>query len=552
MLKNIEQQYNEKDKTESGSLVWDYVSNFLDSDPIPGIEFEYNYAKENLNSITLEEVNQLSAKWISDKNRLILVESIEKDGIKIPGEKEIAAITEGIHNEKIEPLAEKEFNQPLMGKIPAPGKIKHSKYIEKVNITEITLANGAKIILKPTDFQNDEIRMTAFREGGQSVFPENYNWSATFSSRCISDYGLEVYSKSDLEKVLAGKNVSVSPYIDTYYEGFKGSSSKSDLETMFQLINLYFTSPRFDESAYDSYIGKQKQYYKNLTLRPEINFFNQAQKFRYNNNPRTPGIIPTDSAFNTISFDKINKVFKDRFSDVNGFTFIFVGSFSIEKIKPLLETYIGSLPGKKNKNEYIDLGIRPINGPDKKNIYLGSDPKSYIYLFFDNKLPSVNKDDEHLLWSLGQILKRIYIDKLREEMGEVYSINVSSNVERYPYLHYELEMIIPCSPDNADTLVKAARAELNRVITKGLTKEEIQKEIETQTRTAERDSKENKSCLSKVERVYKVGEDFSGLENPYLMIKLLTPENLQRVAKKYLNINKFVRVSLYPENYKSR
>ena len=549
-LKDLEKKYNEKDKTESGNLVWDYVSNFLNNDPIPGIEFEFNYAKENLNSITLEDLNQLAKKWITDKNRIIIAESIEKEGIKVPEKKDIAAITAGIQNEKIDPLPEKEFNQPLMAKIPAPGKIEHSKNIGKVNITEFTLSNGAKIVLKPTDFQNDEIRMTAFREGGQSVFPGDYNWSAVFSSKCITDCGLGIYSKPDLEKVLAGKNVSVSPYINTYYEGFNANSSKSDLETMFQLINLYFTSPRYNESAYTSYIDKQKQYFKNLTLRPEINFFNQATKFRYNNNPRTPGVIPSDSDFNTINFDKISKVFQDRFSDVSGFTFIFVGSFDVEKIKPLLETYIGSLPGKKMKNSYRDIGIRSIEGPAQKNIYIGTDPKSFVYLFFDSQLPSVKKEDEHLLWSLGQILERIFIDKLREEMGQVYGVNVSSDVEKYPYLHYEFEVIIPCSPDNSDTLVNAAIAELRRIIARGLTSGEIQKEIETQTRVAERDSKENNSYLSKIERVYQLGEDFSRLENPYSIIKLLTPENLKRVAKQYLDVNKLVRVTLYPENYK--
>ncbi len=550
LLKYLEQQYNERDKTESGNIVEEYIDNFLSNEPVPGIEFEYNYIKANLNSISLDQVNQLAKKWIKDNNRVIVIESIDKEGVKIPEEKDIAAVAASINNEKIEPLKEKEFNQPLMSKIPAPGKIEHSRDFEKVKITEIELSNGARIILKPTDFKNDEIKMSAFRQGGQSVFPADYNWSAVFSSRCISDCGLGNYSKPDLDKVLAGKNVSVSPYISTYYEGFTGTSSVTDLETMFQIINMYFTSPRFDEKAYDSYMLKQKQYYKNVTLRPESNFFNQVRKFRYNNNPRTPGLIPDDSDFNSVGFDKICKVFHDRFSDAGGFTFVFVGSFDISKIRPLIEIYLASLPGNSIKYRYNDLGIRPVEGPAQKNIYLGTDPKSYVYLFLDGKLKKWNREDDHLLSSVGSILDRIYTDKLREEMGQVYAFNVGSGMDQTPYPHYHCDIIIPCSPDNADTLVKAALSEINRIKTNGFSSGEIQKEVETQTRAIEKALKENGSWLSMIQEVYKEGENISVLENPYSLIKLITPENLQRVAKQYLDVNKFGRVTLYPENFK--
>ena len=234
---------------------------------------------------------------------------------------------------------------------------------------------------------------------------------------------------------------------------------------------------------------------------------------------------------------------------MNGFVFIFVGSFSPDSIKPLIETYLGSLPSTGTIEHWKDLGIRSITGPSDQKVLKGSDPKSFVDLYMDG--PSEwSMEDAHIFYSLGKILERKYIDKLREEMSEVYGLGVRASIEKVPYQHYQIEIIIPCSPDNVDKLTNAALEEINRIKDKGVTPEEIEKEKESQVRADEKDAKENNAWLWKLEMIYKYGEDFTRLSNPAELTKLVTSDNLKRIAAKYLNTDKCIKIALYPEKSK--
>lgn len=548
-LKEVENQYNERDKQESSNIVWECVYNFLQNDPIPGVEFNYEFLKNNLGSITLTDINKLTGTWIKDKNEVAIIMGIEKEGVKMPSEQALKDNLSWSKTIKVDPYTENAIASSLMTDKPKPGKLISEKQITNTGIVELTLSNGIKVILKPTDFKNDEILMQAYSEGGSSLFGPEYKLSANFAANLISESGIDKFSKIDLDKVMAGKNASASPFISNIKCGFKGSSSVSDFETMLQLVYLYFTKPRRDEAIYNSIFERYSAMYKNAMSNPTNYFFNQVQFKLYNNNPDAPGLFPVEKDWQQMSLDKAMEVYKRNFSNAGNFTFMFVGSFKVDQIKPLIETYLGSLPSTEKHETFVDNGLRPIGGPANEIINRGNDPKTYIYLTF-NGSSKWSKHDSHGLWSLGRVLQMIYIDKLREEMSGVYGFGIQAGVDRFPYENYHLTMTIPCAPENADKLVKAVVTEIERMKNQGPTKEELQKEIETQRRSVETDVKENNWWMFCIDRIYSTEKEFGRAEKPYELCEMLTPELMKEMAVKYLDTSKMIRYTLYPENYK--
>ncbi len=546
MLRSLEQRYLDREKTESDKLVNNYVAYFLAQDPAPGIEFEYNFAKEHLAEVTLDEVNRLPQKWITPKNRVVVVENVEKPDVKIPAQAELAAVIQQVAATKIEAYQERKLAAALLEKKPAPGRIVAQRAVTEIGVTEMTLANGVRVVLKPSQFKNDEVLFSAYRPGGQSVYADDYNLSAQLAADCAAESGVASFSKPDLQKMLAGKTVTVTPQVTTYFDGIRGNCAAADLETALQLTNLYFTAPRADETAYQSLVARQKAILKNVLSDPVNSYFNETEKIRYNHHPRTPGVLPTDEDWAKVSFAKTSEVYRGRFGNAAGYTFVFVGAFTVESITPLLQVYLGSLPSTGTPGTWKDMGVRSIAGPFEQTLLRGTDPKSFVRIGLEGPA-EWSRDEGHMLWSLGNILQRALIDKLRLELGGVYFVQVNASLQKVPYGHFTFDLIIPCAPENVEKLVAATYGEITRLQKEGLKPEELQKEIESQRRTAEKEQQDNSAWTWKLEMIYRDGESFTRLSNPEEMIALVTAGNLQRVAVKYLDTTKVIRFTMLPE-----
>ena len=546
MMKDVEQAYNERDKTQSGQFASAFVANFLEAEPAPGIEYDFAFAREHLGGIALEEVNRLATEWITPKNRVVVLLSVEKEGVKIPSEAELKTIGQQVAASTIEPYREAIVATSLLAKPPTPGTLVEEKLLPEIGVTELKLSNGVRVVLKPTAFQNDEILFSAYRPGGQSVFPDTHNLSAQLASSYANQAGVAEFSMIALQKMLAGKKLSVQPQISTYFDGLVGQCVVTDREAMFQLIYLTFTQPRRDEGAYQSLVSRQQAILKNVLTNPMYSFFNEVQKARFANHPRNPNVLPTDADWATVTLDRIMEVYHGRFDNAAGYTFIFVGSFTVESLKPFLVTYLGSLPSQPGEQTWKDMGLRSVPGPVEQSFNRGADPKSLVQIGMEGPA-QWSRDEGHRLWSLGNILQRTYFDKLREEMSGVYGFQVSAGIGKVPYGHYSFDLVLPCAPENVQKLTDAAYAEIKRIQTSGPTPEELQKEIETQTRAAEKDSTENKAWLSKLEQIYREGESFGRLANPKELVELVTGPELQRVAKQYLHTEEALRYTQYPE-----
>jgi len=376
LIKGIERAVKEMDKVESRRLVGKYVYHFLKGNPTANEQQREKLYKKYLPTITLEEVNALGAKWVTDENRVVVITAPEKEETPMPTEAEVLSIFDKVAAMELAPYVDKVSDAPLLEADLQPVEITESKTFDKVDVTEFTLANGVKVVLKPTDFKNDEVMMRAISPGGTSLYSDEDYPSASNAARIINEGGISTFDLPQLQKKLAGKIANVSPGIGSMYEYLNGGCSPDDLETMMQLTYLYFYAPRADEDVVKAYINKQKSIYKNLFSNPQYWFIDQASKIKYGEHPRMG--FPTEETLDKINLEKVLEIYKDRFADASDFTFYFVGNFEVEAMKAMTAKYLGNLPNIGRDENWKDLGINLKEGVIVKELIKGEAPKSQI------------------------------------------------------------------------------------------------------------------------------------------------------------------------------
>ncbi len=321
--RNIERAFNERDKTESEGYVEEYLNNFYQEEPIPGIENEYKYYQQFLSDITLQEVNDFTTRNIppSTENKLVLLQGPETADFALPSDAELLALVQEAEKLPVTAYEEKAVAISLMASMPAGGHVTGEKKNAALGYTDLTFENGIRVILKPTDFKNDQIVLSGFRYGGQSLYGAKDAINAQYATTVVSQMGVGAFSPVDLRKVLAGKTVSASPRLSSLSEGISGSSGSNDIESMLQLVNLYFTSPRKDEALFKSFISKQESVVQNMLADPRAVFSDSVQRMLYNFHPRGPR-YPRMKDFQQINVDRVLEIYKERYGNARGWTFI--------------------------------------------------------------------------------------------------------------------------------------------------------------------------------------------------------------------------------------
>ena len=545
MLRWMEKAYNERDKTDSRGLADELVRNFLDKEPAPGIEREYELYKELLPGISLDEVNKIANDFITDKNRVVLVNSPEKEGIQVPSKEELQQIINGIDNEKITAYKDELSSEDLLSKIPEPAEITNESKIDEIGVTELQLSNGVKVVLKPTDFKNDEILFTAISPGGNSLAPDSNFISASAAVGIVNESGVGKFSPIEMQKMLAGKVVGVHPWISEEQEGLSGSASPTDMESMFKLIYLYFTSPRIDSTAFESYMTKNKTYYENQSSDPGWAFQDTIQSVISNYNFRYQPW--TTETLNKIDLNTAMNFYKNRFADASDFTFIFVGNFDIEKIKPYLKTYLGGLPSTNRKETWKDVGLTQPKGVIIKEVKKGIEPKSQVYISFPGKF-DWSDQNVYNIRALTSILQIKLREVIREDKSGTYGISVYSSVDKYPEQTYNLNLTFGCDPKRVEELIGTVFNQIDSMKNVGPSDIYINKIKEQQLRSREVDLKTNSIWLNSLTSSYTYNEDPRRILTNSKMIENLNKKDVQDAAIKYFDMNNYVEVILYPQS----
>ena len=544
VLRTYERNALEKENRLAASRADEYVRNFLENESLPTADDEFSLQKRFLPGITLDEINKLAREWFPDRNRTVIVTAPAKAGLVIPDESKLAAVIKNSATKDLKPYVDTVASAVLLESPPTPGTIARTTTKDEIGITEWELSNGVRVILKPTTFKEDEILFRATSPGGTSLVADKDYIPANSATQVINAGGIGKFSSTDLRKFMTGKVASATPYIGELEEGLNGISSRKDLETMFQLVYLRFTQPRADATAFAVQTAQAKTFLTNQTSVPEFAFFDALNTTRYQNHLRRR--LSTPATVDEWNLDKSLAFYKDRFADASDFTFVFVGSFDLPTIKPLVERYLGSLPSIRRKESWKDVGVHTPPGVVEKKVEKGIEPKSLSAIVFSGPF-EFNQTNRVAIRAMAEILQTRLLESIREELGGTYGINASPGYERIPNPTYSITIQFGSAPDRTENLIKRVFQEIELLKTNGPTDKQLNDEKEALLREFETNGKLNNYLLSQITARYQNGEDPAGIWRIPEFYNKIDKAMIQQAAKTYLNTNAYVEVMLFPE-----
>ncbi len=545
LLNNMEKAYNERNNTKSVSYANEYKRNFLmTEESFPGMENEYAYFKEFMPGISVDEVNELAKEWITKENRVVVITAPENEKTKVPAEEEIRALLDEVENTEVEAYVDAVSDVPLIADEPFGSKVNEERSIEKVDAVEWKLANGATVVVKKTNFKEDEVLFNAWSLGGTSVYPKENDVSANLTTDVMSESGIARFDEITLNKMLSDKVFGLNPYISDLREGFNGSSSVKDVETLLQMLYLYFTEPRFDEVSYQSLMKQYATVLENKSASPEANFRDTLNVVLSNYNERSKPMSVERLA--EASFPEMKKIGKDRFKDAADFKFFFVGNIDLETFKPLVEKYIGGIPTLNRNEKWVDLGIRKPEGVVEKVVHKGQEEKGIQYIVFHGAF-DYSGANQVQLDAVGKILSTRLLEVIREDKGGVYSIGAYPSSSRFPQPEYTVAISYGTSPDKLDELKKAVFDIIKEYAENGPTEDELSKAKEKMHREREIQVRENRFWLNNLSNTYYIKEgDFSEFGTFGQLVDKLTVESTKKAFNDYFNFKNYVSVALEP------
>jgi zinc protease len=546
MMAGYERVVTESPDRESESRADEYTRNYLQDEALPTIWQELGFHRRFIPEVTLGEVNELAREWFPEGNRLVVVSAPEAAGVVLPTEAQLATIVQAASSKKLEAYVDAAAGQTLMDAPPARGSIVKTTERPEAGITEWTLSNGATVVLKPTTLKEDQILFRATAPGGTSLASDADFIPARTADTVVAAGGVGGLSAVMLDKVLAGKAVAVTPFINDIDQGMSGGSTPQDLETMFQLLYLRFTQPRADPTAFAAVASQARGLLANQLASPDVVFNQAIVAALTQNHPRTQPETP--ATVDKWNLDKSMAFYKARFADASNFTFVFVGSFTPQMIKPFVETYIASLPATHAGETWRDLGITPPSGVIDKTIEKGIAPKSEVAIVFSGGFKA---DDAHrlALRALTLVLQSRLLDTIRQELGGTYSITATPRSEKFPRPEYRIRIDWTCDPARTASLVQRVFDEIAFVRDTPLTQDQVGLVRAALLREFEVNGQDNGYLLNQVANRYEDREagNLTPLVNVPAQLAALSADAIQDAARTCLDLRNYVKVTLMPE-----
>jgi len=544
MLSSIEKQYKDRNKQHNDRLVRGYQRHFLVNEPVPGIEFEFEAIKKLLPGISAEEVNAFSKKWMTQENVIITFTAPEKENVELPTEQQLLALLEKVRNADLKPYVDKVITEPLISEMPKAGEVKKEAELNGFGATEWTLANGAKVV-KKTDFKENEIRLQAFSKGGNSLYGVEDLASAEMAGGFIANFGLGKFDQTSLQKLLTGKSVRVSPYISELSEGFSGNSSVKDFKTMLQLVHMYFVAPRFDEEAFTALKGRYMAYVANMGADVNKAFRDSVSVTTTDHNPRT--ILFNTDMIVSLNLETMKRVYQERFVDASDFTFVFVGNIDVEKAKPLIETYLGSIKDIDREETWKDNGV----DYPKKDTYNHfaremETPKTTIHIDLHGDI-KYSRENKLMMSFVSSLLNKRYLEVIREKEGGSYGVGVRGYVSKFPREEYNLVIRFDTDPAKSDKLKGIVYDEIQGLFKNGVKEDDLVETKENFIKEYQENLRKNGYWINAINRYYTYGESVNSTEDYEKMINAITKEKVEKFAKKYFAKTGKVEVVMSPE-----
>ena len=538
-LSSLESAYNERNNQKNETYIKEYVSHFIDNEPIPGLDNEYAIMSQIIPNIPVEAVNQTIQQMIGDKNIVLSVFCPEKEGFKYPTKEELKAVIDKVKTEKLTPYVDKVSNEPLMKEKPQGGKVVKQE-AGAFGSTILTLSNGVKVVVKPTEYKADQILMSSISAGGTSVFDEKDALQFNVMNSVVELGGLGNFNVMDLNKVLAGKMAQVSSTVNTYSEGVSGKCAPKDFETMLQLTYLKFTAPRMDQDAFNSFIARNKSALANMEVDPKSALSDTINVALYNHNPRMFNLKA--HMLDDINYNRVMELYKDRFADASDFTFFMVGNIDLEKATPLIEQYLGALPSTNRKENFRDVNLGFRKGQYENNFVRELEtPKSTVLIINSGKC-KYNLKNKLMMNILGQLLNMVYLKTVREDEGGTYGVSCSGSITKYPVEDAVFQIYFDTDPSKREKMVGLINEGIDEFISKGADDNDLKKVKEFMLKNFQQNQIENVYWINVIDDFYWYNLDNNTKYEETL--KSITIKDIQKFAKKFFKQNNRIEVSM--------
>ncbi len=542
LLRAYERTFTDKDNQPSGRFAGEYVAHFLTGEPIPGIEFEFFAAQALMPTIGLDEVDAVARRNLASDSRIVLVDAIEKPSVTIPTEQALNTVFADVSAAEIEPWVDSALDQPLVAELPTPGRVVAEGRIDELDVTTWELSNGVRVWLKPTDFKDDEIVLSATSPGGWSRSSLDDHLSAQLAATLVQQGGVGEFSQIDLQKALAGKAVAVAPTIGEFSEGFSGQASPSDLETLFQLVWLYSTAPREDPVAFQAFQSQMSAVLANRDASPIAAFSDTLTAVLTQGHPRARPLTTTSMA--EIDLSRAVDFYQDRFASAEDFDFVLVGAFEPEDVRPLVEQYLAALPASERDDDWVDLDMDPPSGVVEKEVRAGIEPQSQTLLVFTGPFEYTPRERAEIR-VMATVVETRLRERLRESLGGTYSVSVVAGYERLPEPRFTVQVGFGSDPERAAELKAAVFEEIGLLRADGPAPADVASALEAERRGLETSLESNGWWASNLTAALSSDSD------PRFLISLdryegIDVEVVRADVARYLSEEQYVSVVLLP------
>jgi len=543
-ISSLEKQYSNKDKRYNSQFVNQYVRHFLANEPIPSIDFTYTTMKQVVPMIPVDYVNMVIKELVpaNDTNLVVLNFNTEKEGAVYPTADGFKKAIADARAASIEAYVDNVKDEPLMATMPQAGKITKEVKNDKFGYTELTLSNGATVILKQTDLKKDQVLLRGEGFGGSALYGAADFANIKMFNDVIEASGLGNFSHTELEKAMAGKIASLSLSLGTNRQNVNGSSTPKDVEAMLQLLYLTFTNINKDQKSFDNLMQTTELELKNRSLTPEVAFSDSLQATLSCHNPRFTSLVSED--LKNVSYDRILQIAKERTANAAAYTFTIVGNYDEATIRPLIEQYIASLPAQKKvvKSQDVSTDFKGVvvNNFKKK----AETPKAIAVMVWNSKQIPYTLENDIKAEIAHQILSMIYLKKIREDASAAYTVQAMGGAERNDFgSEVTLLAYCPMKPEKGDVAVQILRDEMNE-LAKTCDADMLAKVKEYMLKNVDDQAKTNGYWAGVISTWRKWGVD---LNTDYKkVVEAQTPESISAFIKELLKAGNRAEVVMMP------
>ncbi|MEM7480968.1 MAG: insulinase family protein [Acidobacteriota bacterium] len=544
MLLFYDQALVEIEKLDSSLFAAEYTRHFLTDEPIPGIAREVAMVHVFLPGISPREVHTVGSRWMEEGSRVVSVTAPESATVPLPAQETLATVLAGVAATEIEPYDDRTLDRPLLDAAPEPGEIVAESAVPEVSLTRWILSNGIEVLLRPTDFQNDQILLAGFSPGGLSLVSDRDHPSGFLATTLVGEGGLGAFDQVQLAKALSGVAAGAQPYLTELEEGITASASINSLKEMFELVYLTFTAPRIDPQAADAFLARSRALVKDRLANPGTVFSDRMVRALTQDHPRRRPV--SVALLEEVDLETAVEVYRDRFGDAGDFTFVLVGSFDIDDLREPVRTYLASLPATGREETWRDVAPRAPAGNVEVEVTKGLEPRSTVQVVFSRDV-EWSREGEYAMGTLESILGARLREVLREDLGATYGVQVSSSLTSRPFEHATLRIAFGCAPEKVEELRSVVFSELERLRSEPVEEDELDKVLEAQRRSRELRLKQNAFWVGALKTYEVRGIDPRDLLKFEELIGAMTPERVRRAAEEYIDPERYVFGVLYPE-----